>query len=164
MKKRICLVGITAVLMFGCDSSNELDKNIIASIEESSAKESHNAEGMSGSQSEIKEVKAHVIPASDIRAINELYENAKTSPDLLRTALKESSKFESLGADAKRNLRPISLEQLNRSDDGSWTAYFISDQAEYIIPLTEFKGTTINGIKMQVVVDEKGEYFISSIG
>lgn len=164
MKKRIFLVGVTAVLMFGCDSSNELDNNIIASIEDNSATESHNAEEISGSQFEIKEVKSHVIPASDIRAINELYENAKTSPDLLRTALKESSEFESLGAEEKRNLRPISLEQLNQSDDGSWTAYFIGAQAEYIIPLTEFKGTTINGIKMQVVVDEKGEYFISSIG
>lgn len=164
MKKRILLVGLTTAVMFGCDTSNELDKQTSTSVNGESSTETQVAEVKASPQSEIKAVKKHIIPESDVQAINELYENAKTSPDLLRTALEESSQFESLGEDAKQTLQPVTLEQLNRSHDGSWTAYFANEEAEYMIPLTEFKGTIINGKKVQVVVDENGEYFISNIG
>ncbi|MCC3804077.1 hypothetical protein IB292_03390 [Vibrio parahaemolyticus] len=155
MKKNLLVVAAASVLLLGCDSAE--DVKIAAKTTEQNA-----AVNLAGKevQAETSELTKHVIPKEDLESISSFYET--TSPDQLRTAIESTLRLEELPASLERKLTPVELEQLNRSDDDSWKAVFVSAEGEdYLIPLDEFNGTSINGNTVQVVMNEEGNYFIS---
>ncbi len=142
MNKKLLLVAMTTAFMFGCDSAEEVKQS--AEVVEI----------------EVPAVKKHVIPEEDIANINNFYETA--SPDLFENARASAIKLESLSESASKALIPVTLDQLNRSDKGEWKAIFASNEQDYVIPLDSFNGWTVDGETLQVVLNEKGDYFLST--
>ncbi|MDA0152384.1 hypothetical protein OH460_08720 [Vibrio sp. Makdt] len=149
MKKNLLVIGVSSIILFGCDSS----ENVSGTTKVSEASEPVEQVG-----TEMPALNKHVIPAKDIIEINAFYDS--TSPDMLRTATAESVKFSYLSSGQRIAAEPVTLEQLNRTSEGVWKAVFVGNDIEYMIPLTEFSGTVHNGKELQVVVNEKGDYFI----
>lgn len=157
MKKNLLVVAAASVFLLGCDSAEDAKKDPTTTRQNATV-------SLAGNEvhAESLEFKKHVIPREDLESISSFYET--TSPDLLRTAVESTLKLEELPASLERILIPVELEQLNRSNDGSWKAVFVSAEGEdYVIPLDEFNGTLINDNTVQVVMNEEGNYFISNM-
>ena len=101
----------------------------------------------------------HVIPANDIKAINQFYD--EKSADQLTLAKSKELKLKYVSPQNMEELISAKIVQLNKSKSNEWSALFeTADKELYLVPINSFTGIIINEKKIEGVISASDSYYL----